>query len=123
MRLALNGLMILVFVASAWVQYNDPDPIPWMLMYTAAAFLCVGWTRGWLSRWWFVGAAVASLLAALVVVSAAPVGVDVWSAVGDWQMNASGSEIIRETGGLLLVATWMAVLAGWSWAEVRKHPR
>jgi hypothetical protein len=111
--------MVLVFVASAAVQYNDPDPIPWMLLYMAAAALCVGWACGRVSRWWFAGMAVAAAFAALAVVNTAPAGVDVWSAVWDWQMNASGSEIIRETGGLLLVAFWMAVLAQWSWAEVR----
>jgi hypothetical protein len=118
-RLGLNGLMVLVFVASAAVQYNDPDPTLWMLLYMAAAALCVGWACGWVSRWWFAGMAVAAAFAALAVVNTAPAGVDVWSAVWDWQMNASGSEIIRETGGLLLVAFWMAVLAQWSWAEVR----
>jgi hypothetical protein len=118
-RRGLNGLMVLAFVVSAVVQCNDPDPIPWMLMYTAAAGLCVGWARGRVSRRWLAGASVAALLAALAVLSAAPAGVHVWSAMWDWQMKESGSEIIRETGGLLLVAMWMAVLARWSKSDVQ----
>lgn len=52
-------LLGLVFVLSTWVQHNDPDPIPWMLVYGSAALLC------------FVGAARAAV--GNVVVGAAVV--------------------------------------------------
>lgn len=117
MRQSLNALMAIAFVASAVVQYNDPDPIPWVVTYLLSAALCVGWARDRVSLVWFVVSALTSLLTALFVVSAAPPGTPVWSAVGDWQMNTAGSEVVREAGGLLLVATWMAVLAGWSWSD------
>lgn len=35
-----NLLFILLFVISAGLQYNDPDPYIWMPIYLFAAFLC-----------------------------------------------------------------------------------
>ncbi len=35
-----NGLMLLLFVTAAAVQYNDPDPWLWMSVYGAAALCC-----------------------------------------------------------------------------------
>ncbi|MEO6489994.1 MAG: transmembrane 220 family protein [Ferruginibacter sp.] len=37
---ALNIFFILLFVFSAALQYNDPDPYVWMPIYLFAAFLC-----------------------------------------------------------------------------------
>ena len=38
-RVALFVLALL-FVLSTGVQHNDPDPVPWMLVYGTAAVLC-----------------------------------------------------------------------------------
>jgi transmembrane protein TMEM220 len=35
-----NGIMLLMFVFSAVVQVNDPDPVAWMGIYGAAATVC-----------------------------------------------------------------------------------
>ena len=35
-----NIVFIILFVLSAAVQYNDPDPYVWMPIYLFAAFLC-----------------------------------------------------------------------------------
>ena len=35
-----NGIFILIFVAFAALQYNDPDPYIWIPIYGYAAFLC-----------------------------------------------------------------------------------
>ena len=35
-----NVVFILVFVLSAALQYNDPDPYVWMPLYLYGAFLC-----------------------------------------------------------------------------------
>lgn len=37
----LDRLFALLFLLSALVQHNDPDPLPWMLAYGAAAAVCV----------------------------------------------------------------------------------
>ena len=118
MRRIFNGFMMAAFALSAVVQYNDPDPIPWMMVYVSALALCVGWHRGRLPWWFFAAAAAASVVASLTIATMVPAGADVWIAVGDWHMSEAGSELIRESGGLGLVATWMAVLASWRRAEM-----
>ena len=40
MMKALNLFFIILFVASAGLQYNDPDPYIWMPLYLYGAFLC-----------------------------------------------------------------------------------
>ena len=105
--------MMLAFVLSAGVQYNDPDPIRWMLVYAVALILCVAWHKDRLTWSWFAAAAVVSVVAALAVASTVPPGADVFVAVGDWHMHQMGSEPIRESGGLVFVAVWMAILARW----------
>src|SRR5687768_2545882 len=35
-----NGIMLLMFLFSATVQVNDPDPLVWMSIYGAAAAVC-----------------------------------------------------------------------------------
>lgn len=37
---ALNVFWMILFVLSAGLQYNDPDPYIWMPLYLYAAFLC-----------------------------------------------------------------------------------
>ena len=121
MRRIFNGFMMVAFALSAVVQYNDPDPILWMMVYLSALGLCVAWHQGRLSWWFFAVAAAASVVASLTVASMVPAGADVWVAVGDWHMSEAGSELIRESGGLGLVGIWMAVLASWRRAENRPH--
>jgi hypothetical protein len=37
----LNSILALMFLAFAFVQINDPDPIIWILIYGAMATLCI----------------------------------------------------------------------------------
>jgi hypothetical protein len=41
----INWLFIVLFVFSAALQYNDPDPYVWMPLYLYGAFLCYQATR------------------------------------------------------------------------------
>lgn len=43
---ALNIFFIVIFVFSAALQYNDPDPYVWMPIYLYAAWLCYESIRG-----------------------------------------------------------------------------
>ena len=36
-----NALFLLIFLLSTAVQYNDPDPLRWFAVYSAAAALCL----------------------------------------------------------------------------------
>lgn len=92
LRVAYGGMTV-VFLASAAVQLNDPDPLRWIAAYGLAAALC--------------GAAVArrrvrALAGALGLVAlAACVGVlRAWAAGG----GPLTDELGREAGGLLLIA-------------------
>jgi hypothetical protein len=36
----VNGVFVLLFLSFAAVQYNDPDPLLWILIYLSMAALC-----------------------------------------------------------------------------------
>lgn len=42
----LNIIFILVFISSAALQYNDPDPYIWIPVYLFAAWLCYQSIKG-----------------------------------------------------------------------------
>jgi hypothetical protein len=111
-RLANAAWCVLLLYAVA-VQYNDPDPLRWMAAYGIGALAAgyaavfgtvpVGPVLGW--------AALCVVLAALDWIwgtgQADPMGgFPHWGALTD--------EIVREVGGLLVMAGWMMVLAVWT---------
>lgn len=108
---ALNALFTLLFTFAVAVQWNDPDPLGWMAMYGAAAFACVAWELRRLPRPAAIGLGVVAggwaVWSALATHLSAPMG----EALTDWQMHTGGSEELRETLGLVIVAGWAAVLA------------
>ena len=59
---ALHAIFAMLFATSAILQYNDPDPAAWALLYLVATALAVGAFRG--------GAWVRPLGIALIVVCA-----------------------------------------------------
>ena len=100
-----------VFVICALLQWNDPDPVFWVLLYGLAGCACMVWDRAGLSR---VQATLLSVSALFLVAMMADDGA--WSggadaALRDWEMMDQRVEPVREMGGLLLVGAWMAVLA------------
>lgn len=111
----LNVLFALLFLASAGLQYNDPDPIRWAAFYVAAAVatvLALHRRPGWMA-------------AAAVGVVAAVWGGWLWHEVlghvqfsDFWRkMSEKGGkvEVMREAGGLTIAAVWLsiAMTAGW----------
>lgn len=106
-----NVLFGLAYVLSVVVQYNDPDPLLWMLLYGAAAAVCLAWALQRCPRW--LPAAVLAIAvgwSGWIAVNI-ELGVPLTEALGDWGMHGQGSEEAREIGGLLLVGVWMLVLA------------
>jgi hypothetical protein len=112
---ALNILFALLFLFSAALQYNDPDPLRWVAIYAGAAIstvLALHWRPGWLA-------------AGAVGVVAAVWGGWLWHEVighvlfsDFWRkMSEKGGrvEVMREAGGLTIVCTWLSVssLVGW----------
>ena len=97
---------------STLVQYNDPDPLRWMLIYGSAALIS-GWAAAAKVRLVIPGvvAAVALLWAATLVPSVARQLPSLLDLTGSMKMMAPGVEETREAGGLLFVASWMIAVA------------
>lgn len=113
--------MVLVFVLSAAVQLNDPDPATWIALYLLAAGVTVLFIVGRI-RWWVpLGITIATMgWAASIapsVVGRVPFG-DMFRA---WEMRDIGIEESREMYGLLIVAAWMLVLALRAWQRSTKR--
>lgn len=112
-RAANAGWALLLLYAVA-VQYNDPDPVRWMIVYGVGA-LFSGWAAA-------TGAVpVRPVVGWGVVCVALAVGNGVW---GVGQVDPMGGfpywgalrdEVVREVGGLSLMAGWMFGLAAWTW--------
>jgi len=106
----INGLVSLLFLASAVLQWNDPDPLAWIAIYLAAALAC------WLPRLhpggWTVAAAVAAISTAWAL-WLSPILAEM--RLGDLmdKMKAENPriELSREFLGLAIIAVWMAIVA------------
>ena len=104
-----SAVAALLFFLAAWLQLNDPDPLRWVLLYGAAGLLSAGSALRQLPAG--APATVLGLCAlwlAVLVVGGLP---------DEPQPMAYGpqdgwlaDEIVREGGGLLLVAAWMVAL-------------
>jgi hypothetical protein len=106
-----NIAMLVLFVASAVLQYNDPDPLGWAAIYGLAAVAC-GLSSARRLPWVFaalVGAAAlvwAATFAPRVLGTASP-----GDLVQSMKAETPQVEESREALGLLIVAAWMTVLA------------
>ncbi len=118
---SLNGLFLVAYLLSAAVQYNDPDTLPWIAIYLAAALMCLARFTGHQPVW---------LPATLLVISLAWAGfllpevfgqVSPQEVVESLSMRTREVEDAREIGGLLLVATWAAMLTALGFRE-RGYP-
>jgi hypothetical protein len=108
--IACNWLMAALFALSAALQYNDPDALPWIAIYAAAAAACALW--GLRRTAWPLTAAV--MLIALGWAAALLPDVLGFIGLSDlfMRMDEKGGrvEIGREIGGLTIVVAWMAAL-------------
>ena len=108
---AANGVLLILFLFAAAVQYNDPDPIRWMAIYGLAALACALALAGWLARLAPVLIGLAALAWAATIAPGVVGRVSVGELVQSYAMMSEPVEEAREMGGLLIVAVWMAVLA------------
>jgi len=106
-----NLVFAFLFVFSAVLQYNDPDPLGWMVIYLLASITCILAGRGQL-RWWFPLLIAGSAL--LWAADIAPIffGKTDWGRMFEsWKMTDAVIEVEREVGGLSIIALWMLVLS------------
>ena len=79
--------MFLVFALAAFVQWNDPDPLPWIALYALAALLSLAAAAG---RFWLWPSVAAAGLYLVGVLSLLPALVDARaSAFTSWKMRTS----------------------------------
>lgn len=115
-----NVLMLLVFLLSLVVQFNDPDPARWVAVYGLAAMACGLETvrRGS----WMVPALVgiAALAGAAILAPRVAGQVRIAELLQSYEMKSVEVEEGREVGGLLIVAAWMGTL---TWSSHRRSRR
>lgn len=104
-----NGMMLLMFLFSAAVQFNDPDPVVWIGIYSAAAAMCGLEIRRRAPVW---GAAAIALIALAWAGSLyyRAHEVPISSMFAEWEMRDIRVEEAREMYGLMIVAAWMIVI-------------
>ncbi len=106
----INYGMILLFFLAAGLQYNDPDAGLWMMTYGIAGLACIVWRWNPVSYYWYLAIGSICLVWALSLLI---FHVDQlsWDGMFDSiQMKNQSVEIIREAGGLLVIALWMGIL-------------
>jgi hypothetical protein len=103
----LSALMFGVFLLSAGVQWNDPDPWLWIPLYGLAAALAALAAAGRLSL--RANAAALVLFVVLFAFWAPGLRSARSDAFTHWRMQSPADEAAREAGGLALCALWSAV--------------
>jgi hypothetical protein len=117
-----NGIMLVMFLFSAAVQFNDPDPLIWVAIYTAAALVC-GMEIGRRTPVWApVGVAFIALVWAGSLYYGAR-DVPISSLFAEWEMRDVRVEEAREMYGLAIVAVWMIVIATVRWTRAKTRRR
>jgi len=100
----------LLFLVGAAVQYNDPDPLRWALIYLAAAVVSFAAVLGKSHR------AVPVLIGICALTWAATLAPEVLGRAEfaamfrSWEMADIHIEQSREFWGLLIIAGWMGAL-------------
>lgn len=104
-----NRIMALLFLTSAALQFNDPDPWRWIAIYGAAGFACIAVERS--AGTWPIAAGVG--LAAIVwAVRLSPILPDVQPSdlVKTMHADTPTIELGREFLGLSVLAVWLVTI-------------
>ncbi|WP_336514736.1 transmembrane 220 family protein [Pollutibacter soli] len=120
----LNVFFVIIFVISAGLQYNDPDPYIWIPIYLYAAVLCWLAVRGkYHPKAYLLGIVVYLAYAAYLFFDKN--GVLSWaeehhaeSLVTTMKASKPWIEETREFGGLLILT--IAMLINWIYSRNRK---
>jgi len=108
MRIA-SGIFTALFLLSASLQWNDPDPARWIAGYLVAAGLSLAGSFGRVPV--VPNAAAALAFAAWFATLAASLPNAPSEAFTSFHMQAASHEEPREAVGLLIAAVWTAALA------------
>ena len=116
-----NGIMLLLFLFSAVVQLNDPDPLVWIAVYVAAAAVCGLEVRRRTPAWAPLALALVAILWAGTLYLRAH-DVPISALFAEWEMRDIRVEEAREMYGLTIVGAWMLLVAAVGWARGRLAP-
>ena len=106
-----NYVMFVLFIFAVAVQYNDPDPVRWMAIYGLAAIGCILWIRGKEARiYYFSVAGIALIWAIFLLIEHGHQPFLLKEMFSSFEMKNANVEMLREIGGLLIVAGWMIFL-------------
>ncbi len=103
--------MGLLFLCGALVQWNDPDPLGWIVMYSAAALASGVAGR---VRWARLAAAACGAAAlgwGLRIATEMPTWVAPARMFEPMESHGGAVEMAREVWGLGIIALWMLLLA------------
>ncbi len=104
----LNSVMLLLFTLAVVVQYNDPDPVLWMLIYGVAAALCVATMLKWHARpMLFAYMAICAARVVYLSPRFADTSIQAFASAG---MSSITEEEVRELWGLVIFLCWSVVL-------------
>ena len=96
------------FVLSIAVQFNDPDPLRWILIYGLGVAGCAS-PAG--PRWSTIGAATLAVVAGIWALTILPAAMETTTfadLVAAMSPDRPQTEAVREFGGLLLLVVWAA---------------
>ncbi len=105
---------VLLCPAFAWfasLQFNDPDALPWVLVYALVSLLCLGGAFGRVTVVGSTVLAVATISWAAVLSFQVTESIIHLSKDADNLLVLADDEIAREVGGLLLAGMWCIVAA------------
>ena len=105
-----DALFFLMFASSVAVQVNDPDPLAWMAIYSAAALACVLSLADRLPWRFAVITGIVALAWAATIAPRVIGQVPFLDMFAEFEMKDIGVEESREMYGLLLIGGWMSVL-------------
>ena len=113
----ISGFMAALFLFSVAVQYNDPDPLGWMIAYTVPAALSIAACLG---RYPFRVTAVTTVVFAVAMLFWIPELVGARAATfTSMGMESRIDEEAREGLGLLICLVWSGVLSREAWRRSR----
>jgi hypothetical protein len=116
----LNLFFMAAFLLSTIVQFNDPDPLRWIMIYSAMVIVCA--LHHFARLPWKI-AAIPVLICLTWIASLLPAlnqGVPWREVLGSLAMQNDTVEEVREIGGLLLVLLWAAVLLKKNYPSTQK---
>ena len=118
----INLLLCAIMGLCAALQYNDPDPLPWIAFYGCAALAGLSYTAR-MGPFFCIGMAAIGAGWASHLAQAHPRLLD-WSHLAhSMQAQSPGIELGREIGGLSLASAWLAAIGIGQWMRRREAQR